>query len=425
MSTQKTVLIYRNEVLPISETFIKEQVLALRQWRPVLVGRRLLNELPLDNFDVRIAGPKDSAIASRLVWKVRRALGSIPSKVVNELRSENPLLVHAHFGIDALDAWPIARKLKVPLLVTLHGYDITTHRAWWEAGHGGMRMRFYPRRLMRLAQRPQVSFVAVSEALRQRAIEFGIPAEKIAVSYIGIDTRKFHTGDLLIAQRPAQILFVGRLVEKKGCQYLIEAMATVQKEVPTAQLTVIGDGPLRRDLERIAATNGIQVAFRGAQPNTEVKSALDASRVLCLPSVTAQNGDAEGFGMVLLEAQASGVPVVTSALGGATEGIREGATGFSFAERDVQALGRILVRLLKNDMILVQMSEHGPNYVAREFDLARCTRQLESLYDKICFGPHAQWRTQHVSQSARTPANGRPFARSRTHRKANLPSSHT
>lgn len=396
MYSQKTVLVYRNELLPISETFIRDQVLALRKWRPILVGRRLSDELPLDDLDVRIAGPQHSAIARNLLWKFRRAFGVIPSKVIKELRSENPLLVHTHFGVDALDAWPIARALKVPMLVTLHGYDITTHRAWWEAGHGGIRMRFYPRRLTRLAQRSQVSFVAVSKALRQRAIEFGIPAEKIAVNYIGIDTRKFQTGSVLITQRPPRILFVGRLVEKKGCQYLIEAMATVQKEVPMAQLTVIGDGPLRKDLELLAATNGIQVTFRGAQPNTEVKRELDASRVLCLPSITAQNGDAEGFGMVLLEAQASGVPVVTSALGGASEGIHEGVTGFSFAERDVQALGRILVRVLENDTALIQMSEHGPNYVTREFDLARCTYQLESLYDKIC-SAHAPENVSHRS----------------------------
>lgn len=383
MSSRKTVLVYRNELLPISETFIKEQALALRQWRPLLVGRRLLHQLPLDDLDVRVAGPQGSTLAIRLLWKFRRALGASPSKVISELKSAHPRLVHAHFGMDALDAWPIARALKLPMLVTLHGYDINTHRTWWEAGHGGFRMRFYPRRLLRLAQQPQVSFVAVSEALRQRAIEFGIPAEKIAVSYIGIDTQKFRAGDMLITQRPPQILFVGRLVEKKGCQYLIEAMATVQKEVPRAQLTVIGDGPLRQDLERLAATNGIRVIFRGAQPTTEVKRELDASRVLCLPSITAQNGDAEGFGMVLLEAQACGVPVVSSALGGATEGIREGVTGFSFAERDTGALTRILVNLLRDEKMLSRMAAQAPRYVLDEFDLTRCTTHLQLLYDAL------------------------------------------
>ncbi|MET4481494.1 glycosyltransferase [Bradyrhizobium sp. F1.13.3] len=383
MSFQKTVLVYRNELLPISETFIKEQMLALHYWRPVLVGRRLLNQLPLDDIDVRIVGLRHSTTATNVVSKLRRALGVVPSKVIEELKSENPLLVHAHFGIDALDAWPIARALKVPMLVTLHGYDINTHRAWWEAGHGGIRMRFYPRRLLRLARRPHVSFVAVSQALRRRAIGFGIPAEKIAVSYIGIDIRKFRTGDVPIAQRALRVLFIGRLVEKKGCEFLISAMSRVQKELPAAQLTVVGDGPLRQDLEQMARTLNVRISFLGAQSSADVKRELDASRVMCLPSVTARNGDAEGFGQVLLEAQASGVPVVTSAFGGADEGIREGVTGFSFAERDVERLAQTLTKLLTNDELLTQMAHEGPSFVASKFDVIERTKKLEILYGQL------------------------------------------
>jgi glycosyltransferase involved in cell wall biosynthesis len=271
--------------------------------------------------------------------------------------------------------------LNLPMLVTLHGYDITVSREWWEAGHAGLRMRMYPRRLLRLARKPRVGFIAVSEAVRQRAIKFGIPADKIAVNYIGVDTSKFVPGRTALAQRPLQVLFVGRLVEKKGCRHLIEAMSLVQREVPAAQLVVVGDGPLRQDLENMAMRSGVQAMFRGARPSPDVKRALDASRILCLPSITAGNGDAEGFGLVLLEAQASGVPVVTSAQGGAMEGVREGRTGYSFAEGDVKALARILINLLRDDEVLAQMAEQGPNFVSTEFDLNRCTQRLERQYD--------------------------------------------
>jgi glycosyltransferase involved in cell wall biosynthesis len=386
MPANKTVLVYRNELLPISETFIKEQILALKDWRAVLVGRRLLHQLTLDDLDVRVVDPQRT-IADRLFWKLGKLVGTMPPAAARALRSEGARLVHAHFATDALDAWTIARALRLPLLVTLHGYDINTHREWWEAGNGGTRMQLYPRRLLRLAAQPQVRFLAVSEALRQRAIEFGIPANKIDVSYIGIDTSRFAPGGLPIAQRPSRVLFVGRLVEKKGCRYLIDAMAKVQREIPTAELVVVGDGPLRQELDTLASTSGVRATFRGALSSTEVKRELDGSRIFCLPSITASNGDAEGFGLVLLEAQASGVPVVTSALGGATEGIREGFTGFSFAEKDVEALARILTGLLKDDKIVVQMGERGPSYVATEFDLIRCTTRLERLYDAIYCGP--------------------------------------
>jgi glycosyltransferase involved in cell wall biosynthesis len=384
MRTKKTVLIYHTELLPLSETFIKEQILALENWRAVLIGRRLLNKLPLDNLDVRILGPERSNLQSRLLWKASRVLRTTPSYIKRGLEAERASLIHAHFGPDALDAWPLARALELPLLVTLHGYDINIRREWWEAGHAGLRMRLYPRRLLRLAREPRVNFIAVSEAIRRRAIDFGIPARKIAVSYIGVDTSKFTPGDKPIEQRPPHVLFVGRLVEKKGCQYLIEAMSIVQKTVPAARLIVVGGGPLRHDLECFARRLGVQADFRGAQSSADVKRELDAARVFCLPSVTAKSGDAEGFGLVLLEAQASGVPVVTSARGGATEGIRDGVTGFSFAEGDVGALAKTLINLLNDNIVLAEMAEQGPEYVSKAFNLADCARRLEDIYNASC-----------------------------------------
>ena len=379
---KKTVLIYRKELLPLSETFIKEQILALKNWRAVLVGHRLVNQLPLDSLDVRIVGPQQrSTFANGLLWKARRALGIIPPEVTRGLIAENPQLIHAHFGMDALDAWPLARALNLPMLVTLHGYDINTHRDWWEAGNAGLLMRFYPRLLLRLAQQPRVRFIAVSEALRQRAIEFGIPGDKIAVNYIGIDTRKFVPGAVRISQRAPRVLFVGRLVEKKGCQYLIEAMAQVQKTVPSARLIVIGDGPLRSSLEQLAQDHGLLVDFRGALPNTEVKNELNAARVFCLPSVTAENGDAEGLPISILEAQASGVPVVTSARGGVGEAVKDGTTGFTFPERDADQLASGLIRILASDQVADEISNASVRSAAMSFDIGLLTTHLEASYE--------------------------------------------
>ena len=111
---------------------------------------------------------------------------------------------------------------------------------------------------------------------------------------------------------------------------------------------------------------------------------MDEARVFCLPSITANNGDAEGFGLVLLEAQACGVPAVTSARGGATEGIKHGATGFSFPERDIQALEAALVRLLTDDSLATSMATQARRHVEENFDIRRCTASLEDLYDRIC-----------------------------------------
>jgi glycosyltransferase involved in cell wall biosynthesis len=379
---RKTVLVYRNELLPVSETFIKEQILALENWRAVLVGRKRLNELPLTDLNVRIVGAAGPAFSSRVSWKAHRLLRSIPSHIKRSLDAEAPCLVHAHFGPDALDAWPLARALNLPMLVTLHGYDINTYRDWWEGGKGGPAMRAYPRRLLKLVEQPRVGFIAVSEAIRQRAIEFGIPGEKITVNYIGIDVGKFTPGGIPIAQRPPHVLFVGRLVEKKGCRYLIEAMSTVQRDVPGARLIVVGDGPLRQSLEQLAQKLGVNADFRGAQSSAHIRRELDAARVFCLPSVTAQSGDAEGFGLVLLEAQACGVPVITSARGGATEGLQAGETGLAFAEGDVDMLSNLLNNAIHGSFGFT--SERVRQFVTTRFDIKQTTKSLEMTYDHAC-----------------------------------------
>jgi glucosyltransferase len=146
-------------------------------------------------------------------------------------------------------------------------------------------------------------------------------------------------------------------------------------------LVILGDGPLRDPLRGLAEELGVATEFIGAQPASRVVRELELARVLCLPSVTAHNGDAEGFGLVLLEAQASGVPVVTSALGGVSEGIREGITGFGFRERDVDSLAAHLTRLLINDALAHAFSLAGPPFVSEYFSLSHCTAALEALYD--------------------------------------------
>jgi glycosyltransferase involved in cell wall biosynthesis len=381
-----TVLVYRDALLPLSETFIKEQMMAYRRWRGVLIGRRDLNSLPLDGLEIRLLRPPRPSIVDRAWRQICRDLGVIPASLIGMLRREAPSLLHVHFGPDAIEAWPLARALDLPMLVTLHGYDINIERQWWEAGHWGKQFRRYPRRLLELAAQPRVRFVAVSKATRRRAIDFGIAPDKVSVRYIGIDVRRFTPRGRPIAERERRVLFVGRLVEKKGCEYLIRAMAKVQATVPDVLLVIAGDGDLKDQLQRLAQQLRVRVAFRGGLSSADVQQELALARALCLPSVTAANGDAEGFGIVLLEAQASGVPVVTSARGGRDEGVCEGVTGLTFNERDIDTLASHLINILTDNNMAKSMALAGPKFVSHNFDVLRCTRALEMLYGEMAEG---------------------------------------
>lgn len=383
LTQRPVVLVYRGMLLPWSETFIKSQLLALRRWRGILVGNYQLHELALDGANIRVLRGDQSSFLTRFRRKIDLWTSTVPRSITRLLARDNACLLHAHFGVDAIEAFPLARAFNLPMLVTFHGYDINIDRKWWEAGYGGRRMRSYPERLLKLAAQPRVRFIAVSDTIRRRAISFGIPADKISVSYIGIDAASFAQSGPPVHQRARRVLFVGRLVEKKGCEYLIKALSRIQLAVPDVSLTIIGDGELREDLQRLSHRLGVWAIFRGAVSNAEVMQELQRTRVLCLPSVRAANGDLEGLPIALLEAQASGVPVVTSTLGGAAEGIDYGVTGLTFDERDVEGLADRLVRLLTDDVTASSMSLAGPRFIASKFDLVRCTERLESLYDMM------------------------------------------
>lgn len=384
-----TVIVYRSFLLPRSETFIKSQINSYQRWRAILLGRRLSHELSLEGLDVRTLESANANEAMRALLRLRLALGNAPD--VASLAREKADLLHAHFGLDGIEAAPIARALGIPLIITLHGFDINIHPQWWHQGKGGWLMRRYPERLLRLAQRQDVHFVAVSDAIKQRAIVLGIPEQKLTVKYIGVDRSKFGPGSIPVSKRARRVLFVGRLVEKKGCEYLIRAMQIVGRAVPGAELTVVGDGPLRAALEALAATLGVNATFMGFRSSIEVRQELDGARVFCLPSITAENGDAEGLAIVLLEAQASGVPVITSRFTGTHEGVAHGHTGFAFPERDVDDLAAKLTQVLLDDALADSMSAAGPAFVAQKFDIGACTRDLELLYDSVQQAAVAGW----------------------------------
>jgi glycosyltransferase involved in cell wall biosynthesis len=376
----KKVLVYKSQLLPYSETFIREQTRCLKSWKGVLVGDQVMaNGLALDGLDVRVLGNKN-----RILRKLNNTFNELldrPSRsAVRRLRGEHAQLLHVHFATEAVRIWPLIRELQLPTLVTLHGFDINVHREYWEAGRGGRRLKNYPQRLLELANYDKIHFLAVSASIKKSAIEYGIPEHKISVSYIGIDTDQFAPGPIPMAER-RQVLFVGRMVEKKGCEYLLKAFADIQDACPQSELLIVGSGPLEASLKAVVEQRGLRARFLGALPSEQIRALLGSARVLCMPSITAENGDAEGLGIVLLEAQASGVPVITSARGGATEGIQHGKTGFAHEEKDVEALKGYLKEILLDDQLAVAFGVAAREHCVKNMNITSCTRILEGYYD--------------------------------------------
>ncbi|HEX3437450.1 MAG TPA: glycosyltransferase [Pseudacidobacterium sp.] len=286
-------------------------------------------------------------------------------------------IIHAHFAIDACAILPLAKRLRMPLVVTLHGYDVSRNEKGF---HELPTTRAYLRRKEELWKYASL-FFSVSEHVRQRAIERGFPPEKLWVHRIGTrkdgSTVQNHPRDLPI------VLFVGRLVEKKGCIHLLRAIPQVFEKIPDAQLVVIGDGPLRGALEREAKPWDGRVTFLGQQSHSEVKQWMGRARVLAAPSVRAIDGDEEGLPTVLCEAQSLGLPVVAFAVPGVIEALSEERRGDMPCERDESGLSEEIINLLENNDRWLRVSKSGRQYVNSHFDLEQQTRILEDKYDEV------------------------------------------
>lgn len=379
-SKYRRVGIYRNDLLPWSETFIFDQTKALRGWQPILVGQRKVpGGLPLDELSITLLSESAARprLLTRLASRMGRSFGLPYWPHVMKLRAIDLDLIHAHFGTDATDIWPIAHALRLPMLVTLHGYDINTSRAFWESGKGGAHRIHYPQKLLRMASDPKVGFMAVSEAMRRSAIAYGIPPEKIVVSYIGVDIEHFKPTSRPLVERKPRILFVGRFVEQKGPLLMIRAFAQVATRMPDSELMMLGDGPLLGAARNLASELGVDVIFSGAVAHNQVVEHMQNARLLCFPSA----GE-EGLGMVLLEAQACGLPVVSTARGGALEAYIDGETGISCPNNNCDQLAHALECCLADEKLLQRMSNAASAFVISRFNLLERTHFLEGLYEQ-------------------------------------------
>jgi glycosyltransferase involved in cell wall biosynthesis len=374
--TLRKVAIFRHNLFRISEPFIADQAQHLRRYRPLYLGRK------------RFGLPPDGASSLALEdlytrWKLPRIgwqmLTGDAQPYLRLLGRRRPSLIHAHFGIEGAAALRMAVQLGIPLVTTFHGFDATlkTHAmlgspAWFR----------YPLMRRKLAREGNL-FLCASLFIRQKLLETGFPESRTHTHYIGVDCRTIRPrADF--EEKPL-ILHVARLVEVKGTRYLLRAFATVARKYHRVRLLIIGDGPLRRQLHALTASLGMRdrVEFLGALPHGAVLSWMRKAAMLVLPGIRTATGREEGLGMVLLEAAATGLPIVGSRVGGIPECMLEGETGFLVPERDADALARRMAELLEDPVRRHRMGTAGRALVEDRFDIDRQTAVLENFYDSL------------------------------------------
>lgn len=362
------VLVYRDTVGARSEGFIQRQYKAFKRVEVLFVGTKRGPQAPKNSLI--LAAPGVLGALSRFSF---RQLGRVPGGLKRAIAKQKIDLVHAQFGLGGALALPIAEQASVPLVVTFHGGDATKDKHFEK--RSGLATVFQRRRdtMVEAAE----TILCVSQFVRERLIARGFPPAKLQTHYLGIDIPAEVALPALGAS--TTVLFVGRLVEKKGVDILLDAMAQARVADPALTLTVVGDGPLRANLQRSAVRSGVPVEFRGWLKPKEVHAAMRRALLLAVPSRTAGSGDSEGLPTVIMEAMALGVPVVATDHAGIPEVIADGVTGLLVPEGDAAALSQAILRVHGDRELAGRLRGEAYADVRARFDAERQSALLEQL----------------------------------------------
>jgi len=373
MSNKPKVIVFSNQLLNYSETFIRAQGEALQQFLASYLGSSSVSQ------GLSLPPHRRYIIQQRALGKLDDMLlklGILTPRINNYVRSLKPSLIHAHFGPNGLTAIPLAKSCQVPLITTFHGFDVTINQV--NKQQQGRLHLHYMKNKAQLMEHGSL-FIAVSDFIKNKLIAQGFPKHKVVRHYIGIDTQ-FFTPDETV-QRKAQVTIVGRLVPYKGHRFLIEAMKLVQQHFDV-ELVFIGDGPEKAALQAQAEQQGVKLRLTGKCTPEQVRQHLRESLVYCQTSVVLDNGHEEALALSIAEAQAVGTPAVVFASGGMAEAIVPSQSGFVVPTANIQALADAISTLLKDRTIWRQFSQAAINQVQQRHDLAKQCQALEQLYQQ-------------------------------------------
>jgi colanic acid/amylovoran biosynthesis glycosyltransferase len=356
---------------------IYRQITDLKRCAPVVIAQKRENAERYPFEGVHIV-PKPRTHVLRRFWF--RQLRDKPWQISDvELRTllailseTRARLLHIYFGHIAVHLLPLIRAWKHPSIVSFHGADVMVD----------MNKPAYREATLQMLD--GVTLVLVrSESLRRVVVDLGCNPEKIETQRTGIPLEEFPFRDRAVPQNDEwRVVQAGRLIEKKGLPVTLRAFSTFLKQHPNATLTIAGEGPLLRELQKLARELGVtdRVSFTGFVSQEQLREIYYRSHIFLHPSQTGRDGNQEGVPNSMLEAMATGLPVFATEHGGIPEAIENGVSGVLVPEHDYEELARALVNAVQDPGLLSRIGHMGADAVRKKFDLQQQAQRLEEIY---------------------------------------------
>jgi glycosyltransferase involved in cell wall biosynthesis len=324
--------------------------------------------------------PKPRTHQLRRLWQktiLRRPLTFYASEaraLGRQLETLGARLLHIYFGHMGVHLVPYLERAALPSVVSFHGADAQVDHD--QAAYAALSRRMFARVRLVLVR---------SESIARRLEAFGCDPAKVRLHRTGVPL-----GEIALRVRSAPVdgawhcVQACRLIAKKGLRTTLRAFAELAREFPRARLSIAGEGALREELRSFAAELGVgeRVTFAGFVSQEKLRALFEAAHLFVHPSEIGPDGDQEGVPNSMLEAMASGLPVVATRHGGIPEAVEDGKSGLLVEERDHAGLAAAMRRLAHEPGLLERMSRAAGDRVRAEFDIQAQARVLERLYEE-------------------------------------------
>ncbi len=377
--------------LTISETFIwahverlPATVTVVQGWIPHVGTQPVLSTTLLGRLSRKIwrllARPDDH-------WEITLAYQKV-------FRKSRAAAVLAEYGITGVRVMEACRRMGIPLIVHFHGFDASSHEV----------LKSYAETYPLLFQEA-AAIIAVSRAMQKKLLSLGVPPEKVYYNPCGIDCQAFGGADP--ASAPPVFLAVGRFVEKKAPYLTLLAFAEVYRSCHEARLRMIGDGPLLSVCQDLAKALQIEnaVTFLGAQPHSVVQEEMRQARAFVQHSVESSSGDSEGTPVGILEAGASGLPVLSTRHAGIPDVVLEGKTGFLVDERDVHGMAKYMLKLIQQPGLARELGQTARRRIETHFSMEQSISRLWSIIES-CIADFSHNNRMKISLKNKNAAHG-------------------
>jgi len=284
-------------------------------------------------------------------------------------------ILHCHYGPVGKEFLFLKSILKIDYITSFYGFDVSKYV-----------VRHSDKVYGDLFKKSDL-FIVLSDVMKNELIKLGADSCKVMKHRVGVNLEEleFKKRELNAGEK-LTILTIAKLIEKKGLEYSIRSVTQIIDKFPNLEYLIAGEGPLRSKLESLINQLHCEdkIKLLGWKDRYEIKKLLAKAHILILTSVTGKDEDREGTPVALMEAQASGIPVISTYHSGIPEIVADGKSGFLIPERDVEALSERLTYLIEHPELWPKMGKTGRKIVEKEFDIKKLSKKLLKIYNELC-----------------------------------------